>query len=46
MCVRCLCIHSNGVDQSAYTAQGNAWIKENYPTVNFITKAVIDNDCE
>ena len=30
---------SNGVDQNEYSTKGNAWIKKNYPKINFITNA-------
>ncbi len=30
---------SDGVDQDQYATQGDAWIKTNYPGINFITKA-------
>ncbi len=30
---------SNGVDQDAYAANGDAWIRANYPGINFVTKA-------
>jgi peptidyl-prolyl cis-trans isomerase A (cyclophilin A) len=32
---------SSGVNQGAYTAKGNSWIKETYPGINFITKATV-----
>ncbi|CAF1549639.1 unnamed protein product [Adineta ricciae] len=35
----------NGVDQDKYSKQGNAWIRLNYPQINFITKASITYDC-
>ena len=31
----------NGVDQQQYTSKGNTWIKQEYPTINFITNATI-----
>lgn len=35
----------NGVDQDAYSTKGNSWIIENYPKINFITKASITDNC-
>jgi len=32
---------SNGVDQELYEERGNAWIRENYPGINFILSASI-----
>jgi cyclophilin family peptidyl-prolyl cis-trans isomerase len=32
---------SNGVDQEAYSTKGDTWIREEYPEINFITKATI-----
>lgn len=32
-----------GVDQTQYKARGNAWIRQKYPGVTFITKATVRN---
>lgn len=32
-----------GIDQESYEANGNRWIRENYPGVNFILSATIDD---
>ena len=32
---------SGGVDQDQYTKKGDAWIRKNYPGINFVTKATI-----
>lgn len=32
---------SDGVDQGQYEANGNAWIKAQYPSISFITKVAI-----
>merc|ERR1712232_666754 len=34
---------SSGVDQDAYTTQGQSWIKEHYPKVNSIVSAQIES---
>ena len=34
---------SMGIDQGKYEANGNDWIKKNYPGTNFITGASISN---
>jgi peptidyl-prolyl cis-trans isomerase A (cyclophilin A) len=31
----------NGIDQQAYTTQGNKWMRETYPNVTFITKTTV-----
>ncbi len=36
---------SDGVDQDAYSTQGNSWIIEHYPKINFIKKASITYNC-
>ena len=33
---------SGGIDQGKYTADGNPWLKQQYPKTNFITRAVIE----
>ena len=32
---------SNGVDQQQYTAKGDAWIRQQYPEINFIKTATL-----
>ena len=32
---------SNGVDQQQYTAKGDAWIRQQYPEINFIKTATV-----
>ncbi|CAF0947469.1 unnamed protein product [Adineta steineri] len=37
--------NSTGVDQDAYSTEGNAWILVNYSQINFIKKVSITYDC-
>ena len=34
--------NSGGVDQNAYTSKGNAWIKQQYPGIQFITSGRVE----
>ena len=35
---------SNGVNEASYKLLGNKWIKETYPSINFIVKASVKDD--
>lgn len=35
--------NSNGVDQGSYTAEGDAWLQQNYPLINSIIKSTVSD---